>query len=347
MAASNEDPSQALAPSIVEIISDKDSTSLGTGFIVTDDGLVVTCKHVVTESQNNLVNSVKVRFHSDKNIKAEKFKASLVTENQDFRDDASIDISYLKLDKLPEEGVIPVKLVDKVVQLKNHFASIGYKRAEEFTGLSAKGEIRILTHTRDANGNISSPELVQLRSPDNEIEPGMSGAPVLDIERDRVIGIITERYIDQYNPSISNMAFALPVKSMIELYPKLREKNPALKEISRSYEKLMEYIKFIIEKSDSSTDLFSSLRRSPQRRLHEYYVEQDILLISGDSSKWMTEDKDIISLLSKPNNNNCNGSARKIIEDQLLKRDDFFYLLIGAPFGGGTSTLAKWLAYFY
>src|SRR5215213_813276 len=175
MADANEDPLQRLAPSIVEIISDdKDSSTLGTGFVVTDDGIIVTCRHVVAGSQGKLMNSVKVRFHSDSKTDVNEFTVSPVREVQGFKDDPSIDISFLRLDRLPEKGVTPVKLDDKVVSL-NHFASFGYKKAEEFSGLSAKGEIRILTYIKNSKGNIISPQVIQLYSPDNEIQPGMSG----------------------------------------------------------------------------------------------------------------------------------------------------------------------------
>jgi S1-C subfamily serine protease len=142
MADGNEDALQNLAPSIVEIISDdkgqqEDSITLGTGFVVTDDGLVVTCRHVIADSKGNLMSSVKVRFHSDSKTNV-KFTASPVKEEEGFKDDPSIDIAFLKLDNLPEKGVTPVKLDDKVVSL-NHFASIGFKKAEEFKWLSAGG----------------------------------------------------------------------------------------------------------------------------------------------------------------------------------------------------------------
>ena len=61
MAQENEDILHKLSSSIVEIFSDKeDSRIRGTGFFVTDDGLVViTCRHVITDPQDNLMNSVK------------------------------------------------------------------------------------------------------------------------------------------------------------------------------------------------------------------------------------------------------------------------------------------------
>jgi S1-C subfamily serine protease len=219
----NEDRLQRLGPSIVEIISDKeeDSTTLGTGFIVTDDGLVVTCRHVIADSQGKLMNSVKVRFHYDSKTDAKEFTASPVNEEEGFKVDSSVDIAFLRLDNLPEKGVIPVMLDDKVISL-NHFASIGFKKAKEFKWLSARGDIGIPTEIKTSEG-LPAPGAIELHS--NQIEPGMSGAPVLDIERDRVVGIISDRYKEEYNPAVSNMAFALPVISMVDIFPKLREKN--------------------------------------------------------------------------------------------------------------------------
>jgi hypothetical protein len=93
-----------------------------------------------------------------------------------------------------------------------------------------RGDIGIRTQIKGLEG-LSTSEVIELHS--DQIEPGMSGASVLDVERDRVVGIITERYIEQYNPAVSNMAFALPVKSMLDLYPDLRESNQGLTVLSK------------------------------------------------------------------------------------------------------------------
>jgi S1-C subfamily serine protease len=66
MPTKNEDVLQKLAPSIVEIISDKEqedgSCTLGAGIFVSDDGLIVTCRHVVTDSGSKFFSPVKCNF---------------------------------------------------------------------------------------------------------------------------------------------------------------------------------------------------------------------------------------------------------------------------------------------
>jgi Novel STAND NTPase 3 len=59
----------------------------------------------------------------------------------------------------------------------------------------------------------------------------MSGAPVLDKEINRVIGIVSEHYRSQGDVD-NNLSFATPVSSVIEVYPILKEKNPGLQKIT-------------------------------------------------------------------------------------------------------------------
>src|SRR5919106_4878051 len=258
MPPENEDVLQKLAPSIVEIISDtegeeQDSTTLGTGFVVTDDGLVVTCRHVITDSEEKLRNTIKARFYSDfinatsdnRGINIEtipKYSMRLVEE---YTKDPSVDLAFLKLDltPLPEQNkkLAPVELDDKVITL-NDFASVGFKKAHMFAGLSAYGTVGIPTRKKTKEG-LLSPQIIELHH-NKKIQPGMSGAPVFDKKRSRVVGIITERY----NPVDYNdeeFALALPVKSMIDVCPVLREKNQGLTVLSK-------FLNAIGEKVESS-----------------------------------------------------------------------------------------------
>jgi hypothetical protein len=95
MTDSNEDLLHRLAPSIVEIISDKDLSTLGTGFVVTDDELIVTCRHTIADSEDKLMNSVKVRFRSGSKMGTGEFTATVVRQDQHFKDNPSIGIKHV------------------------------------------------------------------------------------------------------------------------------------------------------------------------------------------------------------------------------------------------------------
>jgi hypothetical protein len=62
---------------------------------------------------------------------------------------------------------------------------------------------------------------VQLYS--TEIEIGMSGAPVLDVESQRVVGFVSERWMSREGNN--SLAFATPIDSAVKVCPVLEEKK--------------------------------------------------------------------------------------------------------------------------
>src|SRR5262249_15375988 len=60
------------------------------------------------------------------------------------------------------------------------------------------------------------------------IDHGMSGALVFDTQINRGIGIISE-YLATSSNVDRNLALAIPVESLLTLYPKLRQENPGLR----------------------------------------------------------------------------------------------------------------------
>ena len=81
---------------------------------------------------------------------------------------------------------------------------------------------------KEDDNNISLQEVIQLKS--DGIDHGMSGAAVLDTQINRVIGIISE-YLATSSNVDKNLALAIPVESIIQVYPELKQKNPGLKNI--------------------------------------------------------------------------------------------------------------------
>jgi S1-C subfamily serine protease len=78
----------------------------------------------------------------------------------------------------------------------------------------------------DEDDKESSVSIIKIYS--DEIEEGMSGAPVLDLDANRVVGIISLHYPAKDNNVDTKLNFAIPVESIIKVCPSIKEKNPGL-----------------------------------------------------------------------------------------------------------------------
>jgi hypothetical protein len=175
----------------------------GTGFIVSRDGKVVTCAHVVTTALGLIgmplwkAEGLQIGLQKEKANKAvgfvgdsEQKEAMLTAYLTDYDD----DVALLQL----VEGPFP--LPDSQVAILGHgadsgdnrFSSFGFRPLDDYKdGLWTKGEVRHLVPV-PANGKRYLMELLQISS--EEINQGMSGSAILDISRNLVSGIITEAY---------------------------------------------------------------------------------------------------------------------------------------------------------
>jgi hypothetical protein len=199
----------------------------GTGVIITDDGLILTCYHVIGDNKNE-------RFYYKDTIgiyfpEAGVTISAYIEENYC---NSRLDIAFLRLQK---EGQLPtqttVALLSESVLYGHKFVSIGFRKAQQFEKLSTDGVIRIKTglvseENEEEDMESHSPPLIQLYS--NEIEEGMSGAAVLDTETMKVIGIISLHYPTRDITVDPRLNFAIPIESTIKIYPAIKEKNLGL-----------------------------------------------------------------------------------------------------------------------
>ncbi len=191
---------------------------LGSGVIVTDDGLILTCYHVIgyIYNKNIIYRDVHIYFPSAPEINGH---ANVI----DRFCDPKLDIAFLQLEaRLPKET--SVADLSDTIDYTQVFQSFGFRKPNEFSGLKTTGEIRGIVERRSKE-NRQLQKVIQLYS--NEIGPGMSGAPVLDKEINRVIGIISEHYRSQSDVD-NNLSFAVPIGSIVKVCPVLEEKNPGL-----------------------------------------------------------------------------------------------------------------------
>lgn len=170
----------------------------GTGVIVNSDGLILTCYYVIGNNRTNSITDkiVDIYFPESNTTKSAEVLQELCNSHQ--------DIAFLKL-KGPLPDKVSVASLSDMINFGNKFISVGFKYRDYFMGLSSSGDIRIKTAMTSADGG-EPLQVIQLDSYD--IDRGMSGAAVLDVAIDRVIGIVS----NVYKPGSTNynVAVAIP-----------------------------------------------------------------------------------------------------------------------------------------
>ncbi|MDQ3435156.1 MAG: trypsin-like peptidase domain-containing protein [Actinomycetota bacterium] len=188
-----------------------EGTSTGSGFLVDDDGTILTNAHVVAGSE-----SVTVSFEDD--------KGNEIDAQVKGRDE-STDLAVLKIDPAEAEGVAPVPLGDSSqAQVGDPVIAIGNPFG--FTRTVTTGIVSAVQRRIEAPNSFSIGNVIQT---DAAINPGNSGGPLLDAQG-RVIGI-NAQIATNGSQSSSGIGFAIPVNTAKKLLPQLEKGG----EIERGY----------------------------------------------------------------------------------------------------------------
>ena len=181
-----------------------DGVATGTGFVIGDDGSIVTNDHVAAGGSQ-----VSVRFGTrDKRIDARVVGR-----------DPSTDLALLRIDpkRAKEMGVVPLGDSEKV-HVGDPAIAIGHPFGLERS--LTLGVVSSTTREIDAPDGAPIDNAVQT---DAAINPGNSGGPLLDAEG-RVIGVNS-----QGRGGGSGIAFAVPVDTLKRVLPALRRGKRAAK----------------------------------------------------------------------------------------------------------------------
>lgn len=200
---------QDLRKFTVQIRDARTDEVIGTGIVVSTSGLVITCAHVVEAAgidvRGDRNSVVGVYFPARFGRRAETRRATIrfaFTTSDD-------DLVCVQVD-----GPLPLAS-DQVAVLGaaqgsrlHPFESYGYRRLERYIGGRAGG--RIL-------GDVDPPydcellqDPVQLES--SQISMGMSGSAVLDLERNLVVGIVSEAWFTDQSGKDRDTAWAVNAK---------------------------------------------------------------------------------------------------------------------------------------
>ena len=179
------------------------SAATGSGFILTEDGYILTNHHVIEDSD-----SITVSFYN-----GESTQAALIGY------DASNDIAVLKVNAT---GLQPVTLGDSAnMNVGDSVVAIGNPLGELTFSLTA-GTVSALNREITTSNGIT----MNLLQTDCAINSGNSGGALFNLYGE-VIGITNAKYSSNTatEASIDNIGFAIPVNSIYEIVTDIIEKG--------------------------------------------------------------------------------------------------------------------------
>jgi hypothetical protein len=200
---------QSLRDFTVQIRTPDHQIVIGTGILVSSTGLVATCSHVVKDALAPLSVAVEaevgVYFKRNREGRANACKARICR----LFDDADDDVVLLQIDgnvRLTEDEIAVLGQAD--LSEGNPFRSYGFQELAPHPASLAEGKILGIIDPPD--GVQLKAELVQVRS--SEIDRGMSGAAVLDTERNLVVGLISETWLPAASGKNRDTAWAVDAR---------------------------------------------------------------------------------------------------------------------------------------
>lgn len=194
------DSVKKVSPAVVSISTSTSITNLfgqtleeqggGTGFIITNDGLIVTNKHVASDENGNYT-----VFTTD----GKNYKAKVIAQ------DPFNDLAVIKIDAT---GLQVVDLGDSDgLEVGQWVVAIG-NALGEFSNTVTAGVISAKDRKITASGGGTSESLTGLLQTDAAINSGNSGGPLINL-KGQVVGINTA-----VAGSAQNIGFAIPINSV-------------------------------------------------------------------------------------------------------------------------------------
>lgn len=195
-----------LIAGIVRIL-DSANQAVGAGFVLTTDGLIATCSHVVESAGARPGDIVRLIFHLTND------EATAIIEPKGWRAPEAEDIAILRLDGTLPQGVMPLPLGRSDGTTNHPFETFGFPDANPIGGLVGGGQILGQTI-------LNSVRVIQLRS--QEVTGGFSGAPVWDCATRRVVGMVTATSDPDGRWRLTETAFMTPSELLRQVCPILR-----------------------------------------------------------------------------------------------------------------------------
>lgn len=248
---------ERLLKGIVRILSPAGATA-GTGFVVSSDGLIITCAHVLDNVGYKPGSTVRIEFHSAAPTEPNKFSDAIVEskywKSPDFEDvaflrfdpsvpDGSGETGAIEADDPPisialPQGVERLQLAGPTPNPGGKYRTFGFPQSKPEEGMWGSCEVVGAT---SENGF----PVLQLRSP--EVTRGFSGAPLWDDARKRVVGMVVSITRPDKDSRGRETAFIIPTETLRSICPIL---DSPVQENSDESERLTKQAERHIEESD-------------------------------------------------------------------------------------------------
>ena len=168
------------------------SASSGSGFVITQDGYIVTNQHVVSGAS-----SVNVTLYN-----GDTYPATVVGGDSDY------DVAVLKINA---SGLQPVTLGESAdVNVGDTVMAIGNPLGELTFSMSG-GYVSSCNRAINVDGTPFN--MIQV---DCSINPGNSGGPLFN-SYGEVIGIVSAKYSSYSNTTVEGIGFAIPINDVVSL----------------------------------------------------------------------------------------------------------------------------------
>lgn len=165
---------------------------VGTGFIVSKNGNIVTNYHVIEGATN-----ITIAFNNGKEV-----SAKIIATNE------KEDLAILDVDDNVELPGIATLAQNNNLNAGQEIITIGNPLGKEFSGTVTKGIISSTSRTVSMNGGAK--EFIQI---DAAINPGNSGGPLINLKGE-IIGVNTAK---KSGENIEGMGFAIKIEKVREM----------------------------------------------------------------------------------------------------------------------------------
>ena len=190
------------------------SAASGSGFVLTQDGYIVTNYHVIEDAVDDSSVSIEVSFAD-----GTKYTATLVGGEQDN------DVAVLKIDATGLQSVTlgdsdQLVVGESVYTIGNPLGELTYSLSNGL--VSALDRLITTSSTNQTTGQTETTTLNVLQT-NCDINPGNSGGPLFD-SYGNVVGIVTAKYTQTSSGvSAEGLGFALPINDVKEIISDLIE----------------------------------------------------------------------------------------------------------------------------